>query len=103
MAVKGLTTSTPKKSQQHEKQFIQLQEKDTGIRFFFLNPCENIGWPYLGKATAAARAALPIPIGVCSVFVCPDSVWLALLGILNLPTDVEACDCTRGLYGKRLH
>ena len=31
MAVKGLTTSTPKKSQQHEKQFIQ--EKDIPIRF----------------------------------------------------------------------
>lgn len=36
--------------------------------------CGKFGSFYLGKATAAARAALPIPISVYSVFVCPDSV-----------------------------
>ena len=31
------------------------------------------GSPNLGKATAAARAALPIPISMCSIFVCPNN------------------------------
>ena len=26
-------------------------------------------------------------------------VWLPVLGIFNVRTDVDACDCTRGLYG----
>ena len=29
-------------------------------------PLGDIGWPYLGKATAATRTALPFPIDVCS-------------------------------------
>ena len=44
--------------------------------FFFLStsliPCRKFGLPYLGKATAAARAALPIPNSACSIFVCPN-------------------------------
>ena len=36
--------------------------------------CGKFGSFYMGKATAAARAALPIPVSVYSVFVCPDSV-----------------------------
>ena len=50
--------------------------------FFFVPLCPlleiQVALPELG--TAAARAALPIPISVCSVFLCPDigmavSVW----------------------------
>ena len=52
--------------------------------------------------TAAARAALPIPISVCSVFVCQDNgIWLPGFGIFNVWTVVDACGCTRGLYGHR--
>ena len=39
--------------------------------------CWKFGSPYLGKATAAARAVLPIPTSVCSIFVCVrTAVWL---------------------------
>ena len=42
--------------------------------FFFttlLIPCGKFGSPYLGKATAAARAAVPISNNACSIFVFP--------------------------------
>ena len=59
------------------------------LSFFFLSSspfntslifCGKFGSPYLGKVTAAARAALPISISVRSIFVCPNngmatSVW----------------------------
>ena len=43
-------------------------------------PCRKLGSPSLKKVTAAARAVLPIPTHVCSIFVCPNngmavSVW----------------------------
>ena len=41
------------------------------------------GSPYLGKATAAGRAALPISNSGCSIFVC-----------------LNKSKCTRGLYGR---
>ena len=28
-------------------------------------------------------------------------VWLPVFGIFHVRTDVDACDCTRGLYGDR--
>ena len=34
--------------------------------------CGKFGSPDLGKATAAARAALPIPNSVCGVFMCAN-------------------------------
>ena len=42
-----------------------------------------------GYCTAAARAALPIPMGMCSIFVCPNngidaSVW----EFVNVPTQM---------------
>ena len=43
-----------------------------GINTAFI-PCRKFGSPTLGKGTAAARAALPIPISVCSIFVCPNN------------------------------
>ena len=45
--------------------------------------------------TAATRAALPIPIHVCSIFVCPNNgIWLPVLGMFNVHTNVDVCDCT---------
>ena len=49
--------------------FIDLHFIVVGIS---LSHCREFGSPYLGKAAAAARAAPPIPIRVCSVLVCPD-------------------------------
>ena len=37
--------------------------------------CGKFGSPYLGKATAATRAALPIATGVCSISVCLTIVY----------------------------
>ena len=72
--------------------------------FFFLVvstsfiPCGKCGSSYLGKATAAAREALPILDGVCVVFSCVQTkVRLPVLGIFNVRLDVNACDCTQGL------
>ena len=39
----------------------------------------------LGKATATARAALPISTSVCSIFKCPNNGF-------NVCTHVDACD-----------
>jgi len=39
----------------------------------FIAPGWKFGSLYMGKATAADRAALPIPTSVCSVFVCPNN------------------------------
>ena len=39
---------------------------------------------------------------VRAVFSCIQTkVWLPMLGIFNVRTDVNACDCTRGLHGHR--
>ena len=38
-----------------------------------LIPCGKFGLVYLGTATAATRATLPIPTSVCSIFMCPNS------------------------------
>ena len=43
---------------------------------------------------------LPIPISVCSIFVCPDSGMAVSAWIFfNVHMDVDACDCTWALYG----
>ena len=57
--------------------------------------------PYLGKATAAARAALPLP-SKRAVFSCVKTkVWLLMLGVLNKHTDIHACNCTGRLCRHR--
>ena len=55
-----------------------------------LFPCGKFGLPYPSKATAATRAALPIPISM-SVFLCVQTmpVW----GIFNMRAHVGACNC----------
>ena len=54
----------------------------------------KLGLPYLVKATAAARTELPIPVSVCSMSVCPNNGRLSVFGVVNVHTDVNACDCT---------
>ena len=51
--------------------------------FCFSFSSTSLSRPYLDKDTAAARAALPIPASVCSIFVCSDNdmaanVWVFL-------------------------
>ena len=36
-----------------------------------------------------------------SLFPSQTMAWLSRYGICNVRTDVDACDCTRGLYGQR--
>ena len=77
---------------------------DSKSFFFFFNTSiiahGKFRSPYLGKATAVAKAMLPIPTCVCSTFICiPTVVWLPILGIFNVYTDVNACDCIQGLCG----
>ena len=51
---------------------------------------------------AIGEVAVRTNLTVCAVFSCVQAtVWLPMLGILNVRTDVNACDCTRGLYGHR--
>ena len=54
-----------------------------------------------GWNTAAARAALRIPISVCSISLCPFVVMPPKFAVFNVCTDVDACDSTQGLYGHR--
>ena len=42
-----------------------------------LMPCGKLGLLYLGEATAAARAVLPMPTGVCCISLCSNSVMAA--------------------------
>ena len=53
-------------------------------------------------ATAAARAALPIPCNcVRNIFVCPNHRMTASVWDSNVRTDADACDCSRRLYEYR--
>ena len=45
---------------------------------------------------------LPVLLSVCAVFPCVYTMlWLPVFGTSNGHTHVDACDCTRGLYGHR--
>ena len=66
----------------------------------------RVGSPDLGMATAAAKAALPIPASVCrmrqcvrTMIVCLVSAGLGFLTCVRLV--IHVYDCTRGLYGHR--
>ena len=61
-----------------------------------LIPCGKFGSTYLGMATASARAALPTPISVCSIFVCSNTGMTASVRDFNVCTDVDACDLDTG-------
>ena len=57
--------------------------------------------PYLGKAQQPREQRYPF-LPACVVFSCVRTmVWLPVFGIFNVHTDVDACDCTRELYGHR--
>ena len=55
------------------KEFLYIRVLSFFSSFFTSYiPCWKFGSPYLGKPTAAARAALPIPNSACGIFVCPN-------------------------------
>ena len=55
--------------------------------------------PYLGK-TQQPLEQRHLFLSMCAVFLCVQTMlWLPVLGIFNVRTDVDACDCTRVLYG----
>ena len=57
-------------------------------------PCCKFRSLYLSTATATARAAEPFFfLNACGIFV--------VFGIVNVHTNVDACEYTRGLYGHR--
>ena len=67
-----------------------------------LVPCAKFRPSYLGKATAAARAVLPISASVCSIlFVVRHWYGCQCWVFFNVCTDVDACNCARGLYSVR--
>ena len=63
-----------------------------------LIPCRKTGSLYQGKAVAATQAVLPIPTSACSIFMCPNNGMVASVWDFNKYTDVDAYDCTGGLY-----
>ena len=58
-----------------------------------LSLAENLGCLTWVGATAAARAALPVPHSACVFFVC-QKVWLPMPGIFNVHGYVHACNYT---------
>ena len=71
------------------------------IMLYFIVPCGKFRSPYLGKAQQPQEQRYPF-LSVCAVFSCVQTmVWLPVLGIFNVRTDVDACDCTTGLYRHR--
>ena len=70
-------------------------------KLYFTVPCGMYRSPYVGKAQQPQEQRYPF-LSVCAVFSCVQRlVWLPVFGIFNMHTDVDACDCTRGLYGHR--
>ena len=57
--------------------------------------------PYLGKATAATRAALAVPTSVCNICLRPSKAWLPVFGMFKVCMEVDVCNCTQGLCGHR--
>ena len=70
-------------------------------KVLLLWPLQETGVALPRYSTAATRAVLPIPVSVCSNCLCLNSGMAARVWIFNVRTDVDACDCTRGLYGHR--
>ena len=73
-----------------------------GFLFFFVLSTLSL----VGKSGRFTRVRLPqlqeqhYPfLTVCTVFSCVQTtVWLPMLVIFNVHMDVNACDCTQGLY-----
>ena len=57
-----------------------------------LCPVRKFRSPYLGKAQQLQVQRYPF-LSVCVVFLCVQTmVWLRVFGIVNVSTDVDACD-----------
>ena len=65
---------------------------------YFIVPWGKLGSPYLGKAQQPREQRYPL-LPVCAVFSCLQT--MPVFGIFNPRTGVDACDCTRELYGHR--
>ena len=69
-----------------------------GTSCFFV-PCGIFMSPYLGKAQQPQEQRYPV-LSVYAVFSGVQTlVWLLVSGICKVCTDVDACNCTQGLYG----
>ena len=63
--------------------------------WYFIVPCGKFESPYLGK-TQHLQEQRDLFLSVRAVFSCVHTMaWLPVLGISNVCTDVDACDCTR--------
>ena len=64
----------------------------------FIVPCEKFRPPYLGQATVATRASLPIPTYQCVQYFCVSKQWYRCKcwGFLTCK-DANACSCTQEL------
>ena len=76
-----------------------------GFFFFFfalyLSLVENLGRLTWVKLQQPQEQRYPF-LTVHAVFSCVQTkVWLSILGVFNVRTDVDACDCTRGICGHR--
>ena len=65
--------------------------------WYFIVPCHKFGSPYLVKVQQL-KEQCTIPISVCRIFVYSNNGMAARFRILYVHTDVDACDCTEGLY-----
>ena len=65
---------------------------------YFIGHWGNFSHSYLGKAQQPQEQHYPFLSGR-AVFSCVQTLlWLPVLGIFNMHTAVDACDCTWGLY-----
>ena len=70
--------------------------------YIYISLAENLGrLTRVRHSSRKSSAAMPIPIGVCSVFVCPNNGMAARVGDIYAHTDLDACNCRRGLCGHR--
>ena len=77
--------------------------------FFLFSFFITLHLPLVGNLGRLTRIRLQQPqeqrhlfLTVCAVFSCVQTkVWLPMLGIFNVHTDVNVFDCTQGLYRHR--
>ena len=85
-----------------QKLLHQITSVRVRVKFFppyFIVPCSKFRLPYLGKAQQPQEQCY-LFLSVCAVFLCVLSMARPpAFGILNGHTDVDACSCTRRLYG----
>ena len=80
-------------------------QKILDLEWTLIVHCSKFGSRYPGKAQQLQEQCYPL-LSVCAAFLHVQTmVCLPVLGIFNVYTGVDACDCTWGLYGhsKSLH